>query len=338
MKAIIACKGFVHTGLGHLFRSKKFAHALIDRGYDVILIAIVDDGLQAIFADIKCEVRYLSNDSEVLQVAADECPDLLVFDMLQFDVDSYQSCKDNSRYVVSISPIFNCADYLDAIFVRAPVDNISSSVEVICGLEYTVFSEYVRRIDDHVYKNTLEKDSLSVALCMGGTDSPNKVYNVLSKLIKEVKEECLFWVLLGEGYEHSYDELVKLSKTTDSNHEVILAKTNKSMWDILDRSSIGIFAGGLTLLESVYAGLPSINIFECRDHEKVAAKEIFELGAAINCGVIEEDSISKASKYINHFCQKRGELFQMKDACKKLIDGEGAFRIIDQIEQRLKPR
>ena len=72
---------------------------------------------------------------------------------------------------------------------------------------------------------------------------------------------------IREGYNHSYQSLVDVINR-NNRHEIILAKTNRSMWEILSNCNVAILAGGLMLVESIYAGLPSINIFEKEWHEK----------------------------------------------------------------------
>jgi UDP-N-acetylglucosamine:LPS N-acetylglucosamine transferase len=87
-------------------------------------------------------------------------------------------------------------------------------------------------------------------------------------------------------------------------------------------------AGGLMLIESVYAGLPSINIFEKELHEKTAGTAFFEKDAAISVGNINDSiSLNKLQETLNIFRHKKSILLKMRENSKGLIDKNASLRV-----------
>jgi spore coat polysaccharide biosynthesis predicted glycosyltransferase SpsG len=227
----------------------------------------------------------------------------------------------------SISPVFNQMSKVRYLFTRNINTLPIGDVTIYKGFEYAVFNENCRSIPDEVFYHNLGREFLTVGISMGGGDAMNKTLQVL-RSISQLKIPCTFWVLLGEGYKHSYQELV-LSILGDSNHEIILAKTNRSMWNVFSNCSIAILAGGLTTLEATYAGLPTLNIFEKEDHVYATGKQLFDWGVAEDIGIFNDASLERLRDRIHFFNDNRSQLLQMRERSKGKIDKLGATRIHD---------
>lgn len=335
MKIQIVCEGRVRSGLGHLLRARRFARALLETGrHQVDVISITDARLREVVSGLPCDVRHFEAADGVPGAIAHFDADVIVLDALALPAAVVDAASRVARLVVSLSPICSAPERMDLIVTRAPMAPPSLATEVLSGLQYAVFSDHVRRIDDDLYARSLGKPALPVAICMGGTDAPNKVQQVLGRLMR-LPEECCFWVLLGEGYEHSYDALVR-EASEGGRHEIVLAKTSRTMWDVLEMCAVGVFAGGLTLLEAVYAGLPSVNVFERPEHVEIAAPELFARGAALSCGVLSEDALNCTASSIAQLHGDRVRLAAMRAAARDLIDDQGAARVIAAIERRAR--
>src|SRR5690606_13803362 len=99
------------------------------------------------------------------------------------------------------------------------------------SLDYAIIQENCKNIRTSAYEDNLELQHFPIAISMGGGDAANKTLSVLRSL-KKCPVPATFWVMLGEGYKHSFDKLVN-EIISDSKHEIILARANKSMWQIL---------------------------------------------------------------------------------------------------------
>lgn len=333
MKIQIICKGTRKSGLGHLFRSKTFARHALSR-HEVEIVALSEPGLEKIFDGLDCPVRHVTSSLQALPLVAAYRPDALLYDLTEIEPVVMRKANAKALLTVSLSPLFAQMDMVDVLFTRLSRQPPVRGVTVFAGPEYAIFNDSCRVIDDVHYRRSLEVPTLPVALCMGGADAPNKTLRMLRRLM-DFPSPCLFWVMLGEGYSHSYQDLVDC--TRESRHEIILAKTSDSLWRILGNCAVALLAGGLTTVEAIYAGLPSINIFESREHADMLT-ELFEQGICINGGILSDDSLSTMLATLDHYYHNRSELLAVRERGRRLLDKSGAELVLKLIEEFVASR
>lgn len=330
LKVLFICRGSIKDGLGHVIRSRRVADVL--RRYGMVKLVIIgDESAENLLVNRDLDYLITSHEQHALNHFQHFGPDVVIFDLTRFDETLFEEIRRASR-VVSLSPIFNCLHRVDLIFHRTQVRGQTWPTSeggplIRCGLEYAIIGDHCQKIPEAVYRANLEHDALAVAISMGGADAANKTLAVLNK-VKDVSEKVLFWVLLGEGYNHSYEELVRCVR--GSKHEIILAKTNDSMWRILNTCALAILASGTTTYEAAYAGLPSINTLEAED-QFFLIQELVEKGAATFAGYTFEESLRTMRGLISRYSRHREELLRMHLNCRGLIDGHAAERVAQEV-------
>ena len=334
MQLLFLSKGSTQIGLGHVIRSSTLASEAYYKGSHVESIIIGDKVVDffAKQAPFKCEL--IENESQ-LKPLVQQRYDAIILDLLEIDIKWIEYLKKYTDLLVSISPIFSQMAYVDILFNRTkyvPKHYDSFSIKQYLGLEYSIIQKNCVKIDTEDYQENLQRDVLSIALCMGGGDAGNKTLTYLKHLTK-CPTPSTFWVLLGEGYRHSYDHLVSTIES-EKDHEVILAKTNKSMWHILKNCVAIILPGGITTYEAIHAGLPTINTFE-REEQYFLIRELVENGVSMNAGLSTDENLSKICTKIDHINSNREELLSMHQKAQQLIDGSGGTRILNIIEQHV---
>jgi spore coat polysaccharide biosynthesis predicted glycosyltransferase SpsG len=246
---------------------------------------------------------------------------VVIFDLLEV-TDGLMDALRNTTSLVSLSPIFSHMDKVDFLFHRTKYHNhpFTPKTRLYKGLSYALIQEGCRRIPADLFKIQLCEDKMSIAISMGGADAANQTLKVIRK-INQLKEDYVVWVMIGEGYKHSYDELIEESKK--SHHEIILAKTNSSMWKVLSLTSLLILPGGITTYEAAYAGLPTINIVKNRK-QRFLIQELLENNL---CDEVSDISSADLVKKIDYYYNNREDLVKMHSNSKGSIDGLGAHRI-----------
>jgi len=338
MKIQVICRGSTHDGIGHLIRARTFAQAA-QISHDVEIVAITDPGLQHLFDDLQCPVAFARNDRDVTEHLDREPPDVRLFDLIYLDADVFDLALTGSRRAVltaSLSPVFDHMNRVEVMFSRSHHAEAPPGVVAYGGLQYSIFGENCTVIGDLAYRQTLNNPVISIAVCMGGSDAANKSLAVL-RALSQYGPPALIWVLLGEGYAHSYTGLAACSHGSPQQ-EVILAKTNRSLWRIMSDCSVAILAGGLTTIEAVYAGLPTINLFERPEHAESMAGELFDIGACLNGGMFTEESLSSMTDILRELDQDRDRLWQMHRRCHGLVDALGCDRVLGVMEKELAQR
>jgi spore coat polysaccharide biosynthesis predicted glycosyltransferase SpsG len=286
--------------------------------------------------------RVLLEDSGLPHLVVDDCagvaevsrqfePDIAVFDLLSMSPDEFAAIAGRAA-TVSLSPVFDRLGDVDVIFHRTSVPDPNwhfplEHPEIRKGLKYAVVADSCERIPTETYRQTLSRDYLSVAVSMGGADAANKTLEVV-RTLRENEHKLLLWVLLGEGYSHSYQDLVDCAR--GARHEIILAKTNESMWHILSTCAVCILAGGTTTYQAAYAGLPSINILESADR-RFLTDELVEAGACVRLGDTLGESLGQLNAEVERLDSHRDELLAAHLTSRELIDGQGASRIAREL-------
>jgi len=326
-RVLFLCRGSTRDGLGHVMRSRTVAESM--RGLaSVQMVVIGDRYVSALLHGRTVPHVVVEDESAALAEYTAMSPDVVVFDMLRFGRDPFrwiaQSCP-----TVSLSPVFDRLHEVDHFFHRTvevgdDFDAASFGGVVHAGLEYAVIRPECRAIEESAYRRHLDDRALAVAISMGGADAGNKTLRVLQRM-RRITRPILFWILLGEGYGHSYEALTACVAESP-RHEMILAKTSDSMWRILGGCTLAVLAGGTVSYEAARAGLPAINLFESGDQEYLC-RELVDRGVAWSAGYPLPAAIDRAADLVARFDLRRDDLLAAHRRCRRLIDGRGADRI-----------
>jgi len=333
MKILFICKASTTMGLGHLIRSKTLAeelYSLIENiKVDFLIIGDTYIGQLLIDFPLKYSLYYREQDLEINSIY-----DVAIFDALSLDTNIIIKVRLCTRLLVSISPIFNQMEHMDLLINRTkyfPKEINQMSLKKIGGLQYTIIQRGCKKINASKYKAGLKQEKISIAISMGGADAANKTLKLIN-ILKVLELPAVFWVMLGEGYKHSYDELVK-EIVSSTKHEIILAKTNHSMWSVLSNTSLLITTSGVTAYEAVYAGLPSIVFYE-QEERYFLIKELLENKVIINGGIFSNLNITLNS-LITQVIKDKYQLISMHRLVKSFIKDNASKRIYRLLIQQL---
>jgi len=313
-------------------RCRTVAVEMARRRADVNVVLIGEERIGRALLESRIPYTVVGDDAASLAVRRRLRPDVVVFDLLSFDSRTFDAIAAWSR-TVCLSPIFDLLDQVDLAFSRATspwhAELAGRGKPVVrAGARYATTAPHCCRIATSAYRRQLALDPLAVGICMGGADAANNTLRVL-EAVRRVPTTMLFWVLLGEGYVHSYQQLIDCA-SADRRHEVILAKTHDSMWRILGGCSVVILAGGITNYEAAYAGIPSI-ISLADDGKRWLLQDLVDAGVCRYAGAPLEAALPNLHETLTFLNRQRDVLLAMHRRCKRLVDGHGARRIVDEI-------
>lgn len=326
---VFVIRASVATGLGHLVRSLCVLREL--QGKTQVSVLLLGDGSGShLIETAKIEWAICSSDLEAAERIHEVSPELVVFDTLTFEDDAYALAAAGA-VTISLSPVFSQMPRVHHLFHRTRNENPSWSRESVFpkvhkGLEYSVLPAWLRPVTSRVYREHLSEERLAVAISMGGTDAPNRTLEML-QLFGESASKLVLFVALGDAYTHSYEEL--LTCASDNRQEIILLKSNESMWRVLRSTSLVICAGGLTTYEAIHIGIPAINILQRPDWAYLFA-ELDDCGAS-RTFLPSTSSLKQAVAHVTFLEENRDALLSMHLATKGLIPAGGARRIAAQM-------
>jgi spore coat polysaccharide biosynthesis predicted glycosyltransferase SpsG len=326
----------IQDGLGHLVRTLCVVRQVKAR-VDAKLMVLGDGSGRhlveaAEVSSVKCE-----SDEEAARQVLEVPGTLVVFDTLRFGAEAFSLIKERSK-TVSLSPVFSEMSRVDYLFHRTQcVDpmwkEFGAFPEIHKGLQFAILPSWLKRVSSRHYREQLREDRLAVAISMGGTDAPNRTL-ALMKLLGASPVRLVLYVALGDAYTHSYEEL--LACASASQQEVILLKSNESMWRVLRNVSLVVCAGGLTTYEAAFIGLPAINLLQ---HARWAYlfEELAGKGA---CRTLppSETSLEEACVMICDLVNRREQLMEMHQAAQGLVPSGGARRIADELIRLARKR
>jgi spore coat polysaccharide biosynthesis predicted glycosyltransferase SpsG len=308
---VFLCKASKNDGMGHLFRSLALARDLhASRLFSISFHLIGPKKLNNHFVhDFHSTTWQQEKDLELNE----NNPTIICLDMIHISPKLFEKLLNTNAKLISLSPIFNRLDDVDIVIHRTkylpPLKN--EKIKIYAGIEYNIVRQECKKIIPSDYKKNLSSDIFSLAISMGGIDAPNKTLRVL-KQIKNLRHPLLIWILLGEGYAHSYEDLV--NEMYNYQHEIILIRSNRSIWNIMKNCSLAILAGGVTSYEAAYCGLPAINYLENKNRQFLIRE-------------LEEKNLALPSCY---------DISQLGNHIKMTIENPSFLQKINENGQRLE--
>jgi spore coat polysaccharide biosynthesis predicted glycosyltransferase SpsG len=322
---VFIVRASVSDGLGHLVRSLCVLRELQARCTPLLLLLGDKSGTHLIDA-AKVQWLQCSCDEDAAVEAIKFRPKVIVFDTLRFERQAFDRVASHG-HTVSISPVFSQMCHVQHLFHRTINEDPAWSKEpsfpkIHKGLKYAVLPGWLRRVSSRHYREQLQEDRLAVAISMGGADAPNRTLALL-KLFNECPARLVLFVALGDGYTHSYADL--LASAASNRQEIILLKSNESMWRVLRSVSLVVCAGGLTTYEAAFIGLPAINILQ-RAEWSYLFDELTQQDACRTIPPVA-GSLETAVQMVCELEQHRERLAQMNLATRRLVPSGGAARI-----------
>lgn len=324
MRCLFVCKASEKTGLGHLIRSRSLARYFSNKDSVTVDFLVIEQSFERLFVGDR--INYSFSLDEASAPLAGRY-DFIFLDMLSVGDTFFKQLRSMGTLVL-LSPVFNRMADVDIFFNRTsyhPALAELASAKKFLGAEYSIISDECVKIPEDRYRENISVSTLPIAISMGGGDAKNKTLDLL-KVLKNCKTPVSFWVLLGEGYSHSYDELVK-EVTKDTRHEIILVRTNRHMWHVMQNCALGIFPGGITVYEAAFVGLPSLIVVE-DDAQHYLVRELEQKGVCLSVHTSGAEYEKKLVQVIDGLFEDRSKLLAMHRS-STCIDGKGRERIFE---------
>lgn len=322
-KILIICKASIQEGIGHLIRSLTLCDYIHKecKEWSVELLLVTDLKLSHKLSHCNYKNTIVS---KLSNYKFEYSYDKIILDLLSLTNVEFDEVKSLNSMLISISPIFNHMNKCDLLITRTKYHDQSfeKKIKIVAGLEYSIIRSDCYPINSSKYELNLNNNSFHIAISMGGTDPNNNTLKVLNT-IKEIKIPCVFWVMIGEGYNHRFDDLTS-TINKNSTHEIILAKTNKSMWQIMANCALAILTGGVTSYESVYAGLPAINYF-LDNSKSYLVKELQEKEVCLPLAFTEED----INEHLKNILIRKDQLRKIHNNCRSIFPENPLKNVID---------
>lgn len=307
--------------MGHLVRQSHIAKILRDRKNEITFF-IPDYSPAQLWLD-QCGLPHQTA-SDVEKVIED----LIILDVQDTTAAFIKKLQQDKKAVISFEDLGEGRNHVD-LLVDCNLDEEKSaglSVQTLFGHNYAVLAEEFETFHSkpRVLKNPIE----SVLVTLGGTD-PHSLTPTLAEKLLHIRPGLSITLLAGPGCENT-----PALKNLASKHEKVeLLESTSEMAQTLFTHDIVFCAGGVTLHEAMAVGTPAFVINQVT-HQADKANRAEKQGAAINLGMAESWDENRLPEILQ---SSPKILEKMSQAGKSMIDGKGLKRVVDAIEELLKP-
>lgn len=314
-KVVIRADGNHKVGLGHFFRTISLANELSKNNCSVIFLTQNKLELKKITNKFQIELLQNTNPSTLLQKLNKLKPDVIILDKHKEDTKCLEIMKMSCRNLLSIDYVGNNISKIKNNFPILYPERIDSTNL----FQYAILSK------QFLIKKPIKiiKKVKSIVILQGGSDTHCFTPKIIDSL-QNLPDEIKITAVLGPSFS-CFD---KIDNLLQSLHKKIkLVKNVKNMSAFLVNFDLAVTAGGMTLLELAYLGIPSIIVCGERFEEQTA-QLMAKNGYGINLGFgknVSKNKIFHTTKNIIKSYQLRKKMNQNG---KRLIDGKGLLRIV----------
>lgn len=339
-KLFIRADGNDKIGLGHIMRSMTIADEFRTHGFDCIFLSSqpinreIFDRYNFQFIELPYPYNHKSVDEaiEIVGILDFYNADYILIDSY-FISNEYLSIIKNQFKVICINSTNDWlnTDYLINENIACDINYykqlyLKSGTKLILGSTYSpIRREFVgaKYIVNPIVKNLL--------VTTGGGDQ----HNFMTSFLRMIKRETFFYninITFVSGLCNPY--LNELLRDAFGFKNVSIVSNAPNMAELMKNSDIAISAGGTTVLELSAIGVPTLGIAVAKDQE---AGLLFMGNAGIikYIGKITNPNLmDNVVSCIYSMLENYEERKKLSDISRKIIDGLGAERIYNQIENK----
>jgi UDP-2,4-diacetamido-2,4,6-trideoxy-beta-L-altropyranose hydrolase len=338
MKTVFRADAFSSLGTGHVMRCLAFAQGIKDSGSEVLFATYCEgQGLLDRLRKEGFDMHLLTAPGslkESLEIMDREKPDWVVLDGYHFDTEFQKAVKDAGLRLLYIDDYAHLERYYADIILNQNYGaekfhyNADPYTKILAGPEYVLmrreFLEYAavqREIPDIARK---------VLITMGGADPDNHTSKILHA-INLVDIPLDVKVVIGASSIH-YDSVRLLAEK--SKHTVEVLRAVENMAPLMVWADIALSAGGTTVWELAFMGVPSVLCIVAANQE-YAVTSLGEAGIFFSVGWVKDRTDDEIAGSVSKLMSDRLMREDIASKGKKLVDGKGGKRISMAIKEQI---
>jgi spore coat polysaccharide biosynthesis predicted glycosyltransferase SpsG len=240
-------------------------------------------------------------------------------------IDSYQI---NIKAIYNISNKIPIIVFVDKnIIIKANIIICPHPIDLITkvGVKYLNGPKYAPISNKFVYKGNKTYLRNKILISFGTHDSLGITLNAIMAIKNLIISESLDTnIVITLAKESPIINEVKTLIKSFSNFELLL--DFKNMEDLYKNCNMAIGAPGLSYLERLASGLPSLLIAQNKIHDSLIDKWI-----KLGCGIKSDNSIQSIQENLKFLMLNDDLRKKMIIMGRNLIDGKGASRIASEI-------
>lgn len=347
---VIRADAGVRMGSGHLMRCIGLGQAWQRRGGSVHFVtACESDGLierlRAEQFDVTRLVAHHPDESD-WAVTADilnQHPTApVVLDGYHFDLVYQNRVKAASHLLLLVDDFAHRERFEPDILLNQNIDaaalayNVPRETRCLLGTAYALLrSEFLAWGDGE--KRPFSPTSQNILVTLGGSDPDNQTLKVIEAIDQMTLRKPAFAdphtiVVIGATNPHRE----QLQQYVDQmNGRIELRQNVTNMPELMNWADLAVCAGGSTCWEFAFMGVPML-IVVIADNQVGLVDGLEQAQAAINLGWFEQVTSAKIGDALSSLLPNTDKRKLMCEQAKRLVDGKGAERVVQQILEAVK--
>lgn len=330
-KVIIRADASPQIGTGHIMRCLALSHGFKENGWETIFVTYCES--EEILKRIKDEgykVHLLQKPDDrdgALLIIADEKPQWVVLDGYHFDTDYQKTIKNHGYKDLVIDDYAHLDRYYADIILNQNFGseklnyNTAPNTKMLIGTKYVLLRNEFMQYSD--YKREWPDVAKKILLTMGGADPDNYTLKVVKALnLIDISLE----VKIVVGVSNPHYESIR-TEAGNSRHRMEILQNVHNMAQLMQWADVATSAGGTTLWELSFMGLPSLTCI-VTDNQKDAVIALSEAKMHQTIKWIRNCSVQEISDSLKNLMNNRTIREKMSKDTRSLVDGKGVKRIL----------
>jgi spore coat polysaccharide biosynthesis predicted glycosyltransferase SpsG len=323
-RLIVRADASPSIGLGHVMRSLAYAQAARERGIDTLFVSI--EGLGTELASRRgFTVLGVSDTEDTSWGRVLTLRDVVLFDAYHLSAQALSASARRGVLTVVMDDAAR-AGHVDVVIYpersKAP-QGLPAGCAALCGMRYApIRGEFSSR--RRLRGSATERGSLVIVL--GGADTTDLTAAVVRAAASErPRSFSSIQAVMGPG---AFDR-----ERVDLAGDVQLLRDPPQLHELFDHAVAAISAAGITAWELYCMGVPTA-IIEVSSNQTIAARAASTAGAAMYLGVgtAALDVIPQAIGALGDPLVRS----RLSTAALAFVDGQGAGRVIDELDERVR--
>lgn len=182
------------------------------------------------------------------------------------------------------------------------------------------------------WKRETPEAAKNLLVTLGGGDPENLIFKIVQALSK-IRVPDLELVIVVGGMDPSYELLQEATRVLPFQNR--LERDVRNISDLMAWADIAVSAAGSTAWEMAFMGLPSLLLI-LAENQRSIAEGLDQRGAAINWGGCQDISAMNMVQALTELIASAPRRAEMTRHAQGLVDGEGAQRVLAQLEGKEK--
>jgi len=321
IKVILCADGGYEIGMGHIYRMNNLSEQF-PKNFETYFLTASKNFVEKItkskkIIDARKSAFFVERRLHKIS------PDVIVVDKLKESTENLEMFKKNSKFVIGIDNTARNKNLLDLGIVILYHKTALSSINLKNMFDLAILKKSFLKNQ----KIRIKKKVNSIIILQGGSDTHCFIPKILDAT-NMISNNVKITVVVGSGFKC----WKRLQASVETNKNKIKVLHNISnMHSVMSRQDLAITAGGMTLLELAYLGIPSIIVCGERFEEETASK-ISRMGFGINLGYGKKVSAKQIAQKIELLASNYQIRKKMNKSGRQIIDGKGAVKISQIIQ------